>query len=95
MKYESLSDLIYRAKKGELPNSTLNESQIESLVSMIGSRCRSVTKDKLRRRLSVPLSCLKNYGIYGRVIIKDKHADYICGQDWNSEMKTLRECFLD
>ena len=36
-----------------------------------------------------------NYGIFNRLIynFERERVEYICGQDWNSEMAILRDCF--
>lgn len=38
---------------------------------------------------------LKNYGIFNRLVynFERERVEYICGQEWNSEMATLRDCF--
>ena len=38
---------------------------------------------------------LKNYGIFRRLIynFERERVEYICGQEWYSEMATLRDCF--
>jgi hypothetical protein len=99
---KSLSDRIWTAKK-EQPHTKhideifphmLSHKQIDLLVSMIGYRCRAETKSKLQRRLALPLSLLKNHGIYDRLMIGDQSVEYICGQSWDDEMRTLRECLI-
>lgn len=72
----------------------LNEKQREAFLSLIGKGCRQSTKDKLDRRLQIPLSLWKRYGIFSRVILTDNDVEYICGQSWTDEMRTLRECIL-
>lgn len=93
----NLDRAIYDAKNGAIENtcSTLNEAQINDILSMIGKGCRAKTKDRLASRLHVPLSLWKRYGIYSRLTLTDQGADYICGQSWTDEMRTLRECILD
>lgn len=101
--YVSLSDLISKATAerptvksvDEIIDHFLNDDQIEALVAMIGYRCRRDTKAKLRRRLDRPLSLFHNYGIYGRLIITENGCDYHCGQSWDDEMRTLRECIIN
>lgn len=38
---------------------------------------------------------LRNYGIFQRLIydFESEKVKYICGQEWYSEMATLRDCF--
>ena len=98
----SLSDLIHDAKIDRPKTKTveqimthmLGEKQIEALVKMIGHGCRKETKNRLWRRLSLPLSLLQNHGIYDRLIITDNGCDYTCGQSWTDEMRVLRDCLL-
>jgi hypothetical protein len=92
---KSLSDLIWCAKNYKRDHQIdLSKNQIDMIVSMIGYRCRAETKSKLQRRLALPLSLLKNHGIYDRLMIGDQSVEYICGQSWDDEMRTLRECLI-
>ena len=101
--YVILSDLIYKAKSeqpsvksvDEIMTHFLNDNQVDELVKMIGYRCRHDTKAKLRRRLELPLALLRNHGIYCRVVITENGCDYICGQSWDDEMRTLSECLIN
>jgi hypothetical protein len=90
----SLSNLIWEAKKLTSKKDRLSEKEIESIVALIGKGCRSETKEKLRRRLSLPLSLFTNHGIYQRLILNSDSVEYNCGQSWNDEMRTLRECIM-
>ena len=38
---------------------------------------------------------LQSYGIFRRLVynFERERVEYICGQEWNSEMATLRDCF--
>ena len=91
---DNLSNRIYDAKfeSGAL---YLSESEQTSLLTIIGKGCRANTKDKLTRRIALPLSLWTDYGIFRRVTFVNGEVDYICGQSWNDEMRTLRECILD
>lgn len=93
----NLYNEIHKAKYGQIENThnSLNEKQINNILSFLGSRCRKETKEKLERRLKVPFSLWTNYGIFSRVILEDNgEAFYICGQSWTDEMRTLRKCIL-
>ena len=92
----NLDNAIYDAKYGTLENTSniLNDKQREAFLSLIGKGCRQNTKDKLKGSLKVPLSLWKRFGIYSRVILTNDDVEYICGQSWNDEMRTLRECIL-
>lgn len=93
----NLDNAIWEAKHGSIENtcSALNDAQINDILSMIGKGCRQKTKERLAYRLRVPLSLWKRYGIYSRMTLTEEGADYICGQSWTDEMRTLRECILD
>ena len=94
---DTLRNRIWDAKYGKIEDTcnTLTEQEKEDLVSMVGSRCRIETKLRLRRKMSTPLSLWDSFGIYDRVTFKGGRADYICGQSWTDEMRTLRECILN
>lgn len=93
---DNLSNRIWCAKNNanDLPPD-ITENQRLSLLRMIGSGCRQKTKEKLARRISLPLSLWANYGIFTRVVFENDDTNYICGQSWTDEMRTLRECILD
>jgi hypothetical protein len=92
----NLDNAIYDAKYGTIENTSnaLNKNQIDAFLALIGKGCRQSTKEKLAYRLQIPLSLWKRYGIYSRVILTENDVDYICGQSWTDEMRTLRECIL-
>ena len=94
MNQYNLDHAIWDAKNDKARYESLNEKQIEAFLSLIGKGCRQNTKEKLARRISIPLSLWKSYGIFSRVILTDDDVEYICGQSWNDEMRTLRECIL-
>jgi hypothetical protein len=92
----NLDSAIYDAAhdRSDKKYDQLNDAQVSALLSLIGKGCRQNTKEKLARRLKTPLSLWKRYGIFSRVILTDNDVDYICGQSWTDEMRTLRECIL-
>jgi hypothetical protein len=90
----SLCDRIWDAKATNNIECELSKEQIDLVVSMIGYRCRHDTKARLKRRLALPLALLKNHGIYDRLMIGDRSIEYVCGQSWDDEMRTLRECLI-
>jgi len=97
MKKFSLDYAIHNAKFPDGTKNTepvLNQEQQEAILGIIGKRCRQPTKERLARRLALPLALWERYGIYSRMIIEDQSAYYICGQSWHDEMRTLRECIL-
>lgn len=92
---DNLQNRIWCAKNNatDLPTE-LTEEQKADFVRMIGSGCRQATKEKLARRVELPLSLWGSFGIFSRVVFRNG-TDYICGQSWTDEMRTLRECVLD
>ena len=93
---DNLSNRIWCAKNGanDLPNA-LTDQQKADILSMVGAKCRQTTKAKLARRLELPLSLWENFGIFTRITLTDNEANYICGQSWHDEMRTLRECIIN
>jgi hypothetical protein len=73
----------------------LTEQDIDSIISIIGARCRVKTINRLRSILTYSASSIGNYGIYGRLWKTDKgYWEYCAGQCYTSEIKTVRECIL-
>ena len=89
----TLDNLLWDAKHKE-GTYALTDKQKADILDMIGKRCRQTTVDRLARRLELPLSLWQRFGIYSRLTLDDNGADYICGQSWIDEMRTLRQCIL-
>jgi hypothetical protein len=89
----TLDNLLWDAKHKE-GTYALTDKQKADILAMIGKRCRQTTVDRLARRLELPLSLWQRFGIYSRLTLDDNGADYICGQSWLDEMRTLRQCIL-
>jgi hypothetical protein len=90
----NLSHAIYEAKHKNGP-ALLTEAQQSAILDFVGKGCRANTKETLARRLRLPLSLWRDYGIYSRIMFDDKYgASYCCGQSWTDEMRTLRECMI-
>jgi hypothetical protein len=94
MSNRNLYNLIHDAKF-EAGTFVLTDKQKADIFSMVGKRCRSHTKARLSRMIDLPLALWEKYGIYSRVTLEDDGASYICGQSWNDEMATLRDCILN
>ena len=98
---DNLSNRIYKANSGradfDVP-SELSNHEKDEYASMITKGCRANTKATIRRLVEVPLSLWSDHGIYKRVEFHRNRADYpvgyCCGQEWHSEMRTLRDCLL-
>jgi hypothetical protein len=94
MSNQNLSYAIYEAKHKNGAE-YLTEKQQAAILSFVGKGCRTNTKETIARRLRLPLSLWKDYGIYSRIMFNDQYgADYCCGQSWSDEMRTLRECMI-
>ena len=89
----NLDNLIWDAKNKE-GNFALTEKQKADIFERVAKGCRQATKEKISRRLDMPLSLWKRHGIYSRITLDENGADYIVGQDWIAERETLRECIL-
>ena len=50
----------------------LNAQERDSLFTLLSTRCRAKTKDKLRARIDLLGPAFSNYVIYGRVLFRDK-----------------------
>jgi hypothetical protein len=94
MSQDNLSNRIWDAKNAE-GSQYLSESEQIALYSLLAKGTRQKTRERLARRVELPLAMWKSYGIYSRVTFVDGDVDYICGQSWTDEMRTLRECVLD
>ena len=94
-RYTSLSDLIYMAKNAPENFVPLTEDQKHEMVRIFGHRCRIPTKKAIYNRLS-SLSTMFSYGIYTRVaFFADGTVSYISGQDYDTEIRTVRQCILE
>ena len=86
--------MIHDAKNKHGSRVHLTWGERDSIVALIGKGCRKDTKERLWRRLSLPLNLLQDHGIYRRLDITDNGCDYTCGQSWTDEMRVLRDCLL-
>ena len=74
----------------------LTPEDVDQLVDLIGSRARQATKTRLRSILTYGPSTIPDYGIFRR--LAKMHAtgqwQYIAGQSYPDEIRTVRECIL-
>ena len=99
---DNLSNRIYKAKfpeRNELNQILcLTDQEKDEFAKMITSGCRQKMKATIRRLVDIPLHFWSDHGIYKRVTFDQASANYpvnyCCGQEWNSEMRTLRDCLL-
>jgi hypothetical protein len=94
MTQDNLSSRIWEAKHANAAQN-LSDSEQVALFNLLAKGTRQKTRERLERRVKLPLSMWKDYGIYSRVTFVADGVDYICGQSWTDEMRTLRECILD
>ncbi len=90
---DSLYNRIYDAKQGK--PAALTDQEKAEILAMVTKGCRAPMKYRVQHFLEMPLSLWGNHGIYSRVTFpaNQKYAvDYVCGQSWNDEMRTLRQC---
>jgi hypothetical protein len=86
MKQDTLKNRIYDGKQ-------LTESEIESLVELLGKRCQARTINALRRSLK-DITTIGLYGIYGRVVFTDGQSRYDAGQSYPDEIRTVRQLII-
>ena len=92
MSMTNLNNLICDAKAGK--PATLTDVQKHDLLCMVSKYCRTDTVNKLARRINLPLSLWQDAGLFSRVTVDDQGVNYICGQSWRDEMRTLRDLIL-
>lgn len=74
----------------------LNANVRSELFELFREFVARTARGNRRARISNASSAyLKNYGIFSRLVydFERQRVEYICGQDWDSEMATLRDCF--
>lgn len=72
----------------------LSESDINAIMDIVGYRCRENTKRRLRSILTYGASTIPDYGIMGRLMFCDGRWEYVAGQSYTDEIKTVRECII-
>lgn len=73
----------------------LTEQDIDSIMKLIGSRCRINTLKRLRSMLTYGTSAIGNYGILNRLEREsDGSWSYCAGQSYTDEIRTVRDCIL-
>lgn len=71
----------------------IDPCDVAALVNLLGHRCREETKELLRARLE-NVDALPSFGIFGRVMLDDHGPSYCAGQDYPSEIATVRRLIL-
>jgi hypothetical protein len=74
--------------------SNLSPDDIEQVLMIVAHRCRANTWRRLRSILTYGTSSMDSFGIYSRLIKENGKWQYIAGQSYPDEIRTLRECML-
>lgn len=72
----------------------LTQDDINQILAIVSYRCRTKTTNRLRSILTYGTSSIGNFGIFDRLIKENNRWDYIIGQSYTDEIRTLRECIL-
>jgi len=73
----------------------LTEQDIDSIVELIGYRCRVETCNRIRSRLKYHPSSVPSYGILGRLTREESGVwEYCAGQSYPDEIRTVRNIIL-
>jgi len=74
--------------------SNLSPGDIDSLVMIVCHKCRAKTYSRIRSILTHSASTLPSFGIYNRLIKENGKWQYVAGQSYMDEIRTLRDCIL-
>jgi hypothetical protein len=72
----------------------LKESDIDSIVRLVGNRCHYKTKARLSTILTYWPSGIEDCGIMRRLTKENGTWAYCAGQDYQAEIKTVRNVIL-
>ena len=72
----------------------LTEKDIDAIIAIIGHRCRAKTVNRLRSIITYSPSMIPEFGMLTRLILDEYGWSYCAGQDYTSELKTVRDCIL-
>lgn len=72
----------------------LTEQDIDELMGIVGYRCRHKTLVRLRSILTYGSSTIPDYGIMRRLMFTRGRWEYVDGQSYTDEIKTVRECII-
>jgi len=71
-------------------------SDIESILSILGYRCRTKTINRLRSILTYSSSRIPTYWIFQRLTRDESGSwEYCAGQSYTDEIRTIRKLILD
>jgi hypothetical protein len=74
--------------------SNLSPQDIDAIVEIVGHRCQQKTKVRLRSILTYGTSSVGSFGIFSRLIKFDYGWEYVAGQYYPDEIRTVRELIL-
>lgn len=74
--------------------SNLTEEDIDQIIAIVGHRCRIKTIQRLRSILTYHPSSIQSFGILERLIKENGKWQYVAGQSYPDEIRTVRECIL-
>lgn len=72
----------------------LSEQDISQIIAVIGYRCRHNTLARLRSILTYGKGTIKQYGIFTRLMKENGRWEYVAGQSYTDEIKTVRDCII-
>lgn len=72
----------------------LTDKDIEQILAIVGYRCRIKTHKRLESILKYGLHTIPCYGIFERLLKEGNTWEYVAGQSYVDEIRTLRECIL-
>lgn len=84
----SLSDLLSYSDRYQL-----TDEQKQAFVDVIGHRCHERTKARLRSFITYPTGAY-NHGIYNRVMFDEGGCQYVAGQSYPDELRTIRKLIV-
>lgn len=73
----------------------LTDTQKNQLFGLLAGRTRAGTRERLQRRINLPLSLWPNYGIFQRVQFEpDGGVSYCAGQNYPAEIAYIRALII-
>ena len=77
---------------------SLTAGQVESLVALLGARCRLKTRARIRSVVQYPVSVRwgVSYGTLGRLFVShyEESISYCAGQDYPVELRAIKEAII-
>ena len=73
---------------------SLTESEQSQVFAIVGAGCRAKNRERIARRLALPLSLWPNHSCFYRVHFDGDRVSYCAGQDYPAEVRELRAIIL-